>query len=382
MNSEKIKISIIMPSFNVREFIEECIESVVNQTLRDIEIICVDAGSTDGTLEILEEYAKKDSRIELLHSDKKSYGYQMNLGIDNSNGEYIGIVETDDFIDERMYETLYELTDNATTDISKVNFYHFYNPNFKIDICKKNLPAEPFTPYDNADILRGHPSIWAAIYKKSFLKENNIKFMEAPGGGWVDNPFLFQTMLSAKSITYKDEPFYYYRELNPNSSTNDMKDLTLAMERMMNNLDVLEDLSCDNEDILNVLYVRIFWHIHDILKKDNFDQQRTELLNYFYKVLSRLDEDIIKERFNVNVQKTYYKYLSPINIIDFENKESIDLSKEDYDKILKENAFLYNRISSLEKKNRKSSKKIKELEKSNSNKIGSLLKKPKKLFKN
>lgn len=382
MNSEKIKISIIMPSFNVREFIEECIESVVNQTLRDIEIICVDAGSTDGTLEILEEYAKKDSRIELLHSDKKSYGYQMNLGMDNANGEYIGIVETDDFIDERMYETLYDLTDNATTDISKVNFYHFYNPSFKIDICKKNLPTKPFTPYDNADILRGHPSIWAAIYKKSFLKENNIKFMEAPGGGWVDNPFLFQTMLSAKSITYKDEPFYYYRELNPNSSTNDMKDLTLAMERMMNNLDVLEDLSCDNEDILNVLYVRIFWHIHDILKKDNFDQQRTEVLNYFYKVLSRLDEEIIKERFNVNVQKTYYKYLSPINIIDFKNNESIDLSKEEYDKILKENTFLYNRISSLEKKNRKSTKKIKELEKSNSNKIGSLLKKPKKLFKN
>lgn len=382
MNSEKIKISIIMPSFNVKEFIEECIESVVNQTLRDIEIICVDAGSTDGTLEILDEYAKKDSRIKLFHSDKKSYGYQMNLGIDNANGEYIGIVETDDFIDERMYETLYELTDNATTDISKVNFYHFYDPSFKIDICKKNLPTKPFTPYDNADILRGHPSIWAAIYKKSFLKENNIKFMEAPGGGWVDNPFLFQTMLSAKSITYKDEPYYYYRELNPNSSTNDMKDLTLAMERMMNNLDVLEDFSCDNEDILNVLYVRIFWHIHDILKKDNFNQQRTEVLNYFYKVLSRLDEEIIKERFNVNVQKTYYKYLSPINIIDFENKESIDLSKEDYDKILKENTFLYNRILSLEKKNRKSTKKIKELEKSSSNKIGSLLKKPKKLFKN
>ena len=92
------KVSVIMPSLNVVSYIRECIESVVNQTLKDIEIICVDAGSTDGTLEVLEEYTAKDNRIKLLHSDKKSYGYQMNMGIDAATGEYIGIVETDDYI--------------------------------------------------------------------------------------------------------------------------------------------------------------------------------------------------------------------------------------------------------------------------------------------
>ena len=164
-----------MPSLNVEPFIEECILSVINQTLHEIEIICVDAGSTDGTLDILNKYAQTDSRIKIYHSDKKSYGYQMNLGISKAQGQYIGIVETDDFIDEEMYETLYGLTDDGKMDIAKVNFYHYYDESFKSpSMLKRNLPESPFTAYENADILKGHPSIWAAIYKKSFLEDNNI----------------------------------------------------------------------------------------------------------------------------------------------------------------------------------------------------------------
>ena len=88
------KVSVIMPSLNVGRFIRECIASVSKQTLEDIEIICVDAGSTDGTLELLEYAAQLDHRIQVVRSDKKSYGYQMNLGLDAARGEYIGIVET------------------------------------------------------------------------------------------------------------------------------------------------------------------------------------------------------------------------------------------------------------------------------------------------
>ena len=355
-----------MPSLNVKAFIEECIESVINQSLKDIEIICVDAGSTDGTLEIINKYAEKDSRIKIFHSDKKSYGYQMNLGISKSQGEYIGIVETDDFIDEKMFETLYDLTDGGTVDIAKVNFYHFYDESSKkADASKKNLPDKAFTVYDNADILNGHPSIWAAIYKKSFLKNKDISFMEAPGGGWVDNPFLFQTFLSAKTITYKDEPLYFYRELNPNSSTNDLNDLTLPMNRMMDNLDVLDEFSCKDEDILNALYIRIFWHIYDLLKKENFKQQEREVLKGFYNVLTRVDENIIKKRFNIKDQKTYYKYRSPLNILSFDDSNSIELSKECYENILRENEFLYTRLNALEKSNNKLNKKNKSLKKEN-----------------
>jgi len=354
MENDIIKISIILPSFNVKSFIEECIGSVTNQSLKDIEIICVDAGSTDGTLEILEKYALKDSRIKIFHSDKKSYGHQMNLGIKNSNGEYIGIVETDDFIDEKMYETLYDLTDNGETDISKVNFFHFndsdpLSPEFRADRTKKKLPKGKFTVFDNANILDGHPSIWAAIYKKDFLIKNNIKFMEAPGGGWVDNPFLFETILNAKSITYKDHAFYYYREFNPNSSTNNMKDLTLPMIRMLNNLDVIDKYNCKDKNILIALYTRIFWHVDDIIKKSD-DELSFEVLKYIHEVFYRLDESIVRENFRLKDQKIYYKFVSPLNLIKHKDNEFL-ISKNDFKNILNENDFLYSHISNIEKKN-------------------------------
>ena len=91
----KAKVSVILPSLNVADYMEECLESVINQSLRELEIICVDAGSTDGTKEILDDYAGKDSRITVLQSDIKSYGKQVNIGLDYASGEYIGILETD-----------------------------------------------------------------------------------------------------------------------------------------------------------------------------------------------------------------------------------------------------------------------------------------------
>ena len=103
------KISVIMPSLNVSKYIKQCLQSVLNQTLEDIEIICVDGGSTDGTLDIIQQYVKKDNRVKLIHSDIKSYGYQMNLGIKEASGDYIGIVETDDYIQSDMYERLYDV---------------------------------------------------------------------------------------------------------------------------------------------------------------------------------------------------------------------------------------------------------------------------------
>ena len=310
LNSTQPLISIIMPSLNVSEFIRECIESVINQTLEDIEIICVDAGSTDGTYEILQEYAEKDSRIKLITSNKKSYGHQMNLGIIESTGKYIGIVETDDYIKYDMYEQLYELTENGTVDIAKANFWHVdttqsNNYIFIADGTKKNLPKNKFTIYDNSNILNGHPSIWAGIYRRNFLINNNISFVEAPGGGWVDNPFLFETFCAAKSIKYKDEPYYCYRETNPNSSTNNLTDLNLPMKRMINNLDVLKKYNCTNEQVLSALYVRIFWHIRDLFKKEEFKTYKHEICSKINSVIRRVDGNIVRKYFNKNDIQLY-----------------------------------------------------------------------------
>lgn len=112
MQDRKPLVSVIMPSLNVVKYIDECIQSVLNQSLKEIGIICVDAGSTDGTYERLKEYETNDSRVRVILSDKRSYGYQVNLGIKESNAKYIGIVETDDYVDENMFGILYHRAKN------------------------------------------------------------------------------------------------------------------------------------------------------------------------------------------------------------------------------------------------------------------------------
>ena len=98
------KVSIIIPTYNVEDYLRECMESVVRQTLHDIEIICINDGSTDGSLKILQEYAQKDSRIVLVDKMNEGYGVGMNIGLDKATGEYVGIVEPDDFVPLSMYE--------------------------------------------------------------------------------------------------------------------------------------------------------------------------------------------------------------------------------------------------------------------------------------
>lgn len=126
--SENCKVSIIMPSLNVVEYIDESIQSALNQTICEKEIICIDAGSMDGTWEKLLSYAndnKYKKIIKLVHSDIKSYGYQINLGIHNAVGEYIAILETDDYIENWMYEYLYKIARLNDVDYAKADYDAF-----------------------------------------------------------------------------------------------------------------------------------------------------------------------------------------------------------------------------------------------------------------
>lgn len=316
--NEDIKISIIMPSYNVANYIEECIESVINQTLKEIEIICVDAGSEDGTLEILQRYAEKDNRIILLNSDKKSYGYQMNLGLSVAKGDYIGIVETDDYIDSNMFSDLYNLSEEGSIDIVKSNFYHLIGitpeeQEIIVDGTKINVPKVKFNVFENSNIMYGHPSIWAAIYRTEFLMKNNIKFMEEPGGGWVDNPFYFETFLNAKSIKYTKKPYYYYRQSNPDSSSNNLSDLTLPFRRMLNNIDIVEANYCKNENILVALYTIIFWHLNDIIAREEYIKDKENVDKYIHEVINKMDGRIVAKRFDKDKQDLFLELLNQEN---------------------------------------------------------------------
>lgn len=220
------KISVVMPSLNVHDYIGVCLESVVNQSLRDLEIICVDAGSTDGTLEIIESYARQDSRITLIHSDRKSYGYQVNLGFRAATAPYFAIVETDDIINLQMYETLYQVAVETDVDIVKGDFCRFEIKDGVMckkyaNIAKPHLYGRILTKeYNRTDIITNAALYtWAGIYKRSFLLNNGIAHNESPGASYQDNGFWFQTMAMANTVYFVNTPFYMLRRDNPNSST-------------------------------------------------------------------------------------------------------------------------------------------------------------------
>lgn len=219
------KVSVIMPSLNVVSYIRECIESVINQTLRDIEIICVDAGSTDGTLEILREYATKDSRIQLIISDKKSYGYQMNLGLDAAHGEYLGIVETDDFVPPEMFEQLYELAEQNAVDFIKADFYRFvHNDDGEIIKTYNQLDSSEryynriMVPRNEVESFRMIMNTWSGIYNREFINTHHIRHNETLGASYQDNGFWFQTFAWAERAYFVNKPYYMNRRDNPNSS--------------------------------------------------------------------------------------------------------------------------------------------------------------------
>lgn len=327
MSETEPKISVILPSYNVREYIEQCIESVFNQTFKDIEVICVDAGSTDGTLEILKGYVDEYPNLNIFLSNKKSYGAQINQGLNNANGEYISIIETDDYVDPNMLESLYELTQFGYVDIVKSTFYHLYENGderkLKVDEVKRNLPeGKLFRAVNQPVFFDGHPSIWSAIYRKSFLFNNNINFIEEEGGGWVDNPFLFETALKADTIIYTNRPYYYYRQSNENSSSNNLKDLSIPSRRISDMFDVLDKCGCEDTQIIESLYRRLFRYVEITLENNDND---LESLDYktcksLYEALNRVDEDYVHNQLSNKQKQYYYSLSSPLILSKFKQE--------------------------------------------------------------
>lgn len=225
-----IKVTIVIPCLNVENFIEQCLHTVTHQTLKDIEIICVDGGSTDNTIKIIEKFRILDSRIKLLISNKKSYGYQVNLGFAHASGEYLGIVEPDDYIELNMYEKLYEVADRLKVDFVKSNFIKFYTSENKsvesilIKLCNDNsIYNKRVSPRKKMFIFDFEIPNWTGIFKKSFIQNNHILHNETPGASFQDTGFWFSTFACASKCAFLDEAFYHYRIDNPASSINNDK---------------------------------------------------------------------------------------------------------------------------------------------------------------
>ncbi len=216
----KAKVSVILPIYNAEPYLRECLDSVVNQTLKDIEIICVNDGSTDNSLDIIKEYAQKDIRIRYIDKPNAGYGQTMNCGMDLATGEYIGIVEPDDFIKLEMYETLYNKAKEFDLDIVKSDYITFSDTEKKyVSIMPKNAYNKILSMEKDREIL-GFTLNPTGIFKNLFLKKYKILFNETPGAAHQDIGFWALTTFCSQRIYFLPYSFYMYRQNNINSSMN------------------------------------------------------------------------------------------------------------------------------------------------------------------
>lgn len=216
-----VKISILVPIYNVEKYLRQCLDSLVNQTLKDIEIICLNDGSTDSSPDIIKEYAKNDSRIIIVNKKNSGYGDSMNKGLKKASGEYIGIVESDDFIELNAFERLYDLAKKFGADVARSNYFHFKDGNnTKYSYVDTHDIGRLVDPASRTWIFYQAPAIWSAIYKRSFIEEHKIDFLPTPGASYQDTGFNFKVWASTHKAVFTDEAFLHYRLDNESSSVN------------------------------------------------------------------------------------------------------------------------------------------------------------------
>ena len=310
------KISVIVPIYGVEKFLKEAVDSLLAQTLTDIEILLIDDGSKDNCPQMIDDYAKKDNRIVAIHKQNGGYGQTMNHGLKCAKGEYIAILEPDDYIKPNMYEDLYNIAKKFDSDIVKSAFVEniqskqlekMVEPKWSNEIPQDRS----FKIEEYPEFLYYHPSVWSAIYKNDFLKENSISFVEAAGAGWTDNPFQVQTMCLANRINYTSESYYFWRRLNYYES-DDLKNYTIPFKRSDEIHAWLENQGIKDKNILASLYKRELAYIGIVLGMKKIADKK-DCFSLIEKMLDRMDKDIVfdKKYFSKKHLKDYKSFKTP-----------------------------------------------------------------------
>ena len=303
-------ITIIVPIYNVEKYIKQCLDSLVNQTYKNLEIICVDDCGTDNSMNIVEEYADKDSRIKILkQSENRGQGEARNLGIDNANGEYIYFIDSDDFIEKNYIKELVDIAEKENVDlVCNVNILKYYSEN---DFKNKQLKDKnQFTLNKklewNDKLLKVLPiSAWCKLYKTDLLKKNKIYF--------ADNKLKFEDFYfwyilknQLKNIYIFYGSTYFYRQRNGSTMSvnkynkNDCFDSLHIIELLYKYYEennILDKCSIpfgwlnkyfkkmNNKNEFFVLVKKFFGNIkNDILKNKNIYNKKD--INFFYCILN------------------------------------------------------------------------------------------------
>jgi len=317
------KVSIIIPFFNPGKLFADCLNSAANQSLKDIEIICVDDGSTDDeSLSILSEFSN-DNRFKIIHQENCGAGSARNNAIDNANGEFILFLDADDWIELDACEKLYEHAINLNSDIVLFDVIWHYKNNRtkKISYFSKNEFKEDHNSftfdchYVKNKMMRGILGvIWSKFYKTSFIKENKIRFPSHKI--YNDIEFHFKTMMLAKSISYLPESFYNYNFINQPSLQNSFRDTEYELcwfDVMIGIRDFLNENDLMNE------FKKEFFNFFLSYSSSKLDSINDEFKNSFFIKLKYFFESLNLSKNDLKLlnQKNLVFYIHMINSIDY-----------------------------------------------------------------
>lgn len=301
----KPKVSVILPVYNVGKYLRQSLDSLINQTLKEIEIICVDDGSVDDSYDILEEYKQKDSRIKVIHKENKGTGAARNDGLRLATGECIGFVDPDDWVKPNMFERLYGLIKEKNLDIAmcmpdgydeknavNVPFPYFVDANFEHIIDDRVFNWRDLSPFQ-------YPMcVWNKLYTKKLFDDNNIDFAE--GLDFEDHKVIFGTLLTAERMFFIREKLYVYR-FNREGSV-----LTDNNRRLIDHIEIfniVENLMKETNTYNLLRNDFLTYKIHNILYYYSMIKEEFKAEYYENMVKSIKDTNLSNEEYNMLCEK-------------------------------------------------------------------------------
>lgn len=278
------KVSVIVPVYNTEPYLRRCLDALVNQTLEDIEIVVVNDGSTDHSLDILQEYEKRyPSKIKLLTKENGGQATARNMGIRCCTGEYIGFADSDDYVDTYMYEKMYSLAKQKDADLVECHYHYLQETEGKLIELKTRGNIRE---YKNQKDMFIDPQVspWNKLYRREALTESGITFPE--GLIYEDTAFYIKTISAIKRTVYLDEHLVYYF-LRGNSTMNANKSRKVA------------DIFAVLQDILD------YYRSHQL-----YEEYANELEYFCVKILlcsslSRIGRVVDKDLENQLLDKTF-----------------------------------------------------------------------------
>jgi len=279
------KVSIIIPVYNTEQYLRQCLDSVINQTFKDIEIIVVNDNSTDGSYDIIKEYAKKDDRFIVINLiQTKEQGNARNEGLKIAKGKYITFIDSDDWVRNDFVEVLYNEIERNDLDVVSASQY-FYDNLQKQIVDMKVAPAKVLNKCSVENLLIPKVElfiipVWQKIYRKQFLDDNKITFKLC----WhEDDVFLFETLIKTEKIKFIDDKIYFYRINRENSSVYGMnRDFTL-----FNAFDELKKMLIENDKYEE--YKKIYYQYistRTAIKLTSLNLPFSKLISYYNKFKS------------------------------------------------------------------------------------------------